>query len=431
MKRVLFSLLLIFPILIQAQQLLSLKAAIDTTLENSFGIRIAENNVAISKINNHPGVAGALPTVNASITDNQSLTNVNQQLNNGTEITKSNASGNALNSSLTAGMLLFNGFKVVATKEKLEQLQKQSELLLNQEIQNTIAQVMTTYYDVVRQQEYLKIIRTNREVSETRLEWVRQKLAAGLANEADLLQSQLDLQSAEQSEGTQMLVLEQSKTNLVEIMNLKTFRAIEIKDSIIVDGSLQLEKVLEGLKQNPQYLSSGQQIRINEMVVKEVAAQRYPSLRLNTGVNFNRSQSAAGFTLLNQNYGPYAGLSLQVPIYNGSAYKAQKEVATYNVLNAKLQQENLMNSLKADVIKTWQGYTANLEQISRQQTSVELSAKLISIVMERFRQNQSTLLDIKAAQASYESSGYQLVNLSFAAKVAEVELKRLSFQLGN
>lgn len=431
MKRLLISLLLIFPILLQAQQLFSLKAAIDSTLENAYGIRIAENNVAISKINNHPGVAGALPTVNASITDNQSLTNVNQELNNGTEITKSNASGNSLNSSLAAGILLFNGFKVVATKEKLEQLQKQSELLLNQEIQNAIALVMTAYYDVVRQQEYLKIIRTNLEVSRTRLEWVKQKLAAGMANEADLLQSQLDLQAAEQSERSQMLVLEQSKTNLQEIMSLRTYQKIEVNDTIVVDGGLQLEKVLDGLKQNPQYLSSGQQIRINEMIVKEVAAQRYPSLRLNTGVNFNRSQSAAGFTLLNQNYGPYAGLSLQLPIYNGNAYKAQKEVAVYNVQNARLQQENLMNSLKADVIKTWQGYSANLDQISRQQSSVELSAKLISILMERFRLNQATLLDIKAAQASYENSGYQLVNLSFAAKVAEVELKRLSFQLGN
>ena len=431
MKRLLISLLLIFPILLQAQQLFSLKAAIDSTLENAYGIRIAENNVAISKINNHPGVAGALPTVNASITDNQSLTNVNQELNNGTEITKSNASGNSLNSSLAAGILLFNGFKVVATKEKLEQLQKQSEFLLNQEIQNAIALVMTAYYDVVRQQEYLKIIRTNLEVSKTRLEWVKQKLAAGMANEADLLQSQLDLQAAEQSERSQMLVLEQSKTNLQEIMSLRTYQKIEVNDTIVVDVGLQLEKVLDGLKQNPQYLSSGQQIRINEMIVKEVAAQRYPSLRLNTGVNFNRSQSAAGFTLLNQNYGPYAGLSLQLPIYNGNAFKAQKEVAVYNVQNARLQQENLMNSLKADVIKTWQGYSANLDQISRQQSSVELSAKLISIVMERFRLNQATLLDIKAAQASYENSGYQLVNLSFAAKVAEVELKRLSFQLGN
>lgn len=76
-------------------------------------------------------------------------------------------------------------------------------------------------------------------------------------------------------------MVEQSKTSLQEIMSMKSFAVpVEVQDTILVDQALQLERVLEGLKQNPQYLSSGQQIRINEIVVKEVAAQRYPSLRL-------------------------------------------------------------------------------------------------------------------------------------------------------
>lgn len=70
---------------------------------------------------------------------------------------------------------------------------------------------------------------------------------------------------------------------------------------------------------------------------------RFPSLRLNTGYNLNRSQSDAGLTLLNQNYGPYAGLTLQIPVYNGNAYKIQKETAVSNVDNAKLQQQSLLN----------------------------------------------------------------------------------------
>lgn len=84
--------------------------------------------------------------------------------------------------------------------------------------------------------------------------------------------------------------------------------------------------------------------------------------------------------------------------YNGNAYKAQKEVATFNVMNARLQQENLLHSLKADAIRTFQSYTTNLQQLELQQGTVELSAKLIAIVMERLPGlNQATLLDIKAA----------------------------------
>ncbi|MBK7215464.1 MAG: TolC family protein [Bacteroidales bacterium] len=413
------------------QTLLTLKAAIDTTLRNSFDIRIAANNVNISKINNNAGVAGALPTVSASIADNQSLTNVNQELNSGTEIKKSNAAANSLTSSVTAGMLLFNGFKVMATRERLDLLQKQSEVLLNSEIQNSIAAVMTAYFDIVRQQQYLKIIRATLDVSKNKLDIIKRKKDVGMANDADYLQAMIDVNTAEQTERNQLLVIDQAKTGLQQIMSQNRYYSFDVTDSISLDKSLQINNILAYLKQNPQYHYSEHQIRINEQIVKEVAAQRYPSLRFNTGVNFNRSQSAAGFTLLNQTYGPYAGLSLQVPIYNGNAYKVQKETAVYNLQNSKLQQENLLNDLNASAVRVFQSYSTNLEQVESQQKSLEMAQQLINVVMQRFSLNQATILDVKAAQASYESAGYQLVNLSFAAKISEIELKRLTYQLGN
>ena len=134
---------------------------------------------------------------------------------------------------------------------------------------------------------------------------------------------------------------------------------------------------------------------------------------------------------MNQNVGPYAGISLQVPIYNGNTYKTQKKTAQVNVDNAKIQLESLFTALTADALKTFHAYQTSLEQISSQQNSVDLSAKLIQVVLQRFSVNQATILDVKAAQASFENSGYQLVNLSYAAKIAEIELKRLKYQLAN
>ena len=49
--------------------------------------------------------------------------------------------------------------------------------------------------------------------------------------------------------------------------------------------------------------------------------------------------------------------------------------------------------------------------------------------MQRFKSNLATILDVKAAQLSYENAGYLLVNLQYAAKSAEIELKRLIYRL--
>src|SRR5665647_273403 len=142
MKNLYFYLLIFLPVVSFAQPLISLKNAIDTTLINSFDIRIAGNNVEISKINNAYGVAGGLPLISASATDNQSISKVNQKLNSGTEIAKTSVNGNTLTSNVTLGMLLYNGRRVVATKERLNRLQNQSELLFNIQVQNSIATVM-------------------------------------------------------------------------------------------------------------------------------------------------------------------------------------------------------------------------------------------------------------------------------------------------
>jgi len=328
-------------------------------------------------------------------------------------------------------MLLFNGFRIVATKGRLEHLQSLSQLNLNIAIQNSLATVMTKYYDIIRQQEYLKINRSSLDVSKQKLDIVTARKNVGMANEADYLQALIDVNASEQNLKTQQLEVDQAKTDLLQIMSQKQYYPISVNDSIEVDRSIELNTVTYYLIQNPQYLSAEQQIRINEQIVKEVSTLRYPTLRLNTGYNLNRSQSSAGQLLLNQNYGPFAGVNLQIPIYNGNAYRVQKKVAEFNVDNAVLAQQSLLNSLTSDAVKMYQSYNNTLQQLDSQKNTIQMSDRLVKLVLRRFQVSQATILDVKAAQASYETTGYQLVNLKYAAKVAEIELKRLMYQLGN
>jgi len=431
MKKTFIYLALFLPLLGAAQKTITLKGAIDTTLSNSFDIQIAGNNLEISKINNTRGVAGGLPVVSASVNDNQSVTNINQEFNTGAQISKSSTTGNTMNSSITAGIVLFNGFRIVATKGKLEYLQSLSQLQLNLAIQNSIATVMTKYYNIIRQQEYLKILQSSLDVSQQKLDIVTARKSVGMANDADYFQALIDVNTAEQNIKSQQLLVDQAKTDLLQIMSQKQYYPISVTDSIVVDRSIELNTVTNYLKQNPEYLSAEQQININRQIVKEVSALRFPTLRFNTGYNLNRTKSSAGQFLLNQNYGPYAGLNLQIPIYNGNVYKIQKKTAVFNVNNAVLDQDNLLNALTSDAVKIHQSYTATLVQLDSQRKSIQTSAKLIKLVIQRFQVSEATLLDVKAAQESHETTGFRLIDLNYEAKLDEIELKRLMYQLGN
>ena len=429
MKNVILSILLLIPIIVGAQVPVTIANAIDTALINNYDIRIAKNNSEIGKINNTYGMAGGLPSVNASAGDNKSVLNLQQNTSSGIDISKNNVNSNSYNAGVTAGIVLFNGFRIIAVKGRLNLLQTQSELQLNQQIQTTIAAVMETYYDIIRQQSYLNIIQSSLDISSKKLEIVKDRYKVGMANEADLLQAQMDLNTAQQNLKGQLLIIDQDKISLLQLMAVKQFFPITVIDTISIDKSIRKDTIINYLENNPQYLSAEQQIKINEQIVKEQRAQRYPSIRASAGYNLNYSSSSAGFNLFTQNYGPTVGATIQIPIFNGNIYKIQQEVALYNVKNATLQKESLLTALKADAIKTYQSYESTLQQLDSQQKSYQDAGKLVNIVIQRFRLNQATILDVKAAQDSFESAGYMFVNLKYAAKVAEIELKRLIYQL--
>jgi len=428
MKKYLIYFALLFPIVAQSQQL-TLRAAIDTALKNNFDIRIARNNLEIDKLNNNYGVAGGLPTVAGDAGDNGSLNNVYQKFSNGTTSSTSNGTNNALNAGVTASMTLFNGFKIVATKERLACIQQQSELLLNQQIQSSVGDIMLQYYDIIRQESYLKIIQNSLDVSQKKLDIVNERDKVGMADAMDLLQARMDVNSAAQNIKLQQAVIDEAKTDLSLLMSAKKFASFDINDSIVADSTIIMDSITNYLVRNPQYLSADQGVKINEQIIKEVSALRYPSLKLNAGYDYSNANSSYGTIEMNRIYGPSAGLTLQIPIYDGNAYRIKKKTAEFDLANAKLDKESLLTTLKASAIKTYLAYSTALKQLESQRKNYVLAKKLVSVVLQNFKENQATILDVKAAETTYEEAAYLLVNLQYSAKAAEIKLKELVYNL--
>ncbi|MEO6229011.1 MAG: TolC family protein [Ferruginibacter sp.] len=124
------------------------------------------------------------------------------------------------------------------------------------------------------------------------------------------------------------------------------------------------------------------------------------------------------------------GITIGVPIYNGSIFRRQQKVAEINVRNADLNVQAIKRDYEAQVVKSYQSYITTLKQLETEKENYELSNQLLELALKRFQFRQATIVEVKNAQQSFEASGYRLVNLSFAAKTSEIELKRLSNQLG-
>lgn len=428
-KWILYIALLLSPAALQAQQL-TLHDAVETALRNNLGIQLARNNATAAGINNSYGIAGGLPQVSATGSDMEQVTSIKQEYANpANNKSSNNASSNNVSAALNASMLLYNGNRVKNAHHRLSMIESQSQQQLSSRALNLVYNVMLRYYDIIRQQSYARTLNASIDVSRGKLEIVKAQQSAGVANNADLFQAQVDLNTQVQNLQAQQLVIEQAKTDLLTLLTLKPDSAINISDTILVDKAMELGPVLSAIQSNPDINAADEQITINEYIQRETAAQRYPSLSANAGYNFSHTKNAAGFSLLNQSYGPFGGIGVSIPIFNGNIYRKQTEIAAINVKNAQLQRDTLVINYTSNAVKNWQAYNNNLQQLETAKANYDLSGKLLDLVMQRFQLKQATIVDVKNAQDSFENAGYLLVNVSFSAKAAELRLKFYAHQL--
>lgn len=415
---------------VQAQQVISLNEAIKTALKNSYDIQLVESGLAIAKNNNDLGVAGALPTVSATANDNKTTSTLQQKYTDPTRnTTKSGVEGTNITAGLTASLVLFNGYRIVATKDRLAAIEKQNQSLLEAQLLNTTSLVMQQYFNIVRQQAYLKTIDKSIEASQQRLDIVKTRQQIGVANEADLLQSNLDLNALIQAKQNQLLIIDQAKADLLHTMVMPSSTLVSIQDTIAIDANLKLADIETKMKVNPNLQSAEQLININQFIEKETRALTYPTLRATSGYNFTSSQSAAGFSLLNENYGPFVGLNLSVPLYAGGASKKSIKNAQINTSRAKIQYQSTEKDMSTALYKTFQTYQNNLQQTPIEIQNYSMSQSLLQLVMQKYQLGQATMVEVKQAQQSFETAGFRLISLRYTAKIAEIELKRLSNQL--
>ncbi|MGQ4827574.1 TolC family protein, partial [Enterococcus faecalis] len=90
---------------------------------------------------------------------------------------------------------------------------------------------------------------------------------------------------------------------MLNLIFVRPDSAIVVKDTIIIDNQINFQEIRNAALQNPQISAAEQQIKINQLLERETAALRAPTLRGTTGFNYSNTTSAAGFILQNQSSG--------------------------------------------------------------------------------------------------------------------------------
>ena len=129
------------------------KEALEITLENNFGIKIANNNLEVAKNNTSIYNTGFLPT--AAISSGANYSKIIKQLHSQTGDSKSTTGAvtKSYNASLGLNYTIFDGLGRKYNYQQLKETYNLSELQAKETIENTYLQLFTVYFQIARLSE--------------------------------------------------------------------------------------------------------------------------------------------------------------------------------------------------------------------------------------------------------------------------------------
>ena len=165
-----------------AQDSLTVEQAVAYALKNNFDILLSRNDSAIAAINYDYRNAAFLPRLNASGTFLSNTNNQKQTLADGSERERNDIRSKNLNAALNLNWTVFDGMRMFLLRDQLGVAVTQGNLVVKSAVINTVANVITTYYDIVRQRQQLQNSEEQMALAADRLRLAQYKFDIGLQN---------------------------------------------------------------------------------------------------------------------------------------------------------------------------------------------------------------------------------------------------------
>ena len=407
----------------------TLKSCLETGLEKNYSIRLVRNQEQISKNNATIANAGYLPTLDLSAKYSGTVDNTETKARATGETTTTNGVfDHTMNAGLSLNWTLFDGFKIQANYSRLKELERQGETLTRIAIEDFIASMTAEYYNYIQQQIRLKNFRYAMSLSKERLRIVEERYIVGNFSRLDLQQARVDYNADRAQYMKQQESVKASLIRLNELMaNENMTQTVAINDSIIdLNTLLSFDELWQStLNNNASLLKSEQNKNLASLEMKTVKSRNYPYLKLNAGYGYTLNKYDISSTMQRDNLGFNFGVTMGFNLFDGNRRREIKN-ARIAIENAQLQQEDMRQTLKADLSNLWQAYQNNIEMLELERENLISAIENHEIASERYMLGNLSGIEMREAQKSLLDAEERILSAEYDTKMCEISLLQLS-----
>ena len=414
---------------LHAQQHYTLKSCLEIGLEKNYSIRMVRNEEQISKNNATVSNAGYLPTLDLSAGFSGNINDTETTARaTGEKAKTTGVFDKTLNAGLNLNWTLFDGFKIQANYARLKELERQGETLTRIAIEDFIADLTAEYYNYIQQQIRLKNFHYAMSLSKERLRIVEERYIVGNFSRLDLQQARVDYNADRAQYMKQQEAVESSRISLNELMaNEDMSQSITVNDSIIdLNTLLSFEELWQStLANNASLLRTEQGKKLADLEMKAVKSRNFPYLRLNAGYGYTLNKYEISANSRRDNLGLNFGVTMGFNLFDGNRRREIKN-ARIAIENAQLQQDDMRQTLKADLSNLWQAYQNNIEMLKLERENLIAAIENHEIASERYMLGTLAGIEMREAQKSLLDAEERILKAEYDTKMCEISLLQLS-----
>jgi outer membrane protein TolC len=429
LKMLLVPAILVFllPCQVKSQERISLADAIRIGLENNFQIRIIENTVEIARNNNRWGTAGLFPTISLGVNQTNRYDNLPGQMD---PDDRSRTITSRVAPYVNLQWILFSGFNVHMTKDKLAALEAFSEGNAVIVVENTIQGIILAYYNALLQLETLKTLDELKQLSRDRYDYVTYRKDLGAAVTYDVLQAKNAYLDDSTNYLLQQLNVENAFLYLRLLLGEESDMKYELTDEFaVVEQEFIYDSLFARMRDNNANLRN--QYINQEILKKDVSIARsaaYPYLSLNAGFDHfnNRIEVIDDATSFTNNLDFYVNFTLGFNLSNGGIVRRAIQNARIGEEIGFLEMAELEVSLSNQLKNAFDLYNIRKQLYEVSLVNVESATLNLEISTDKFRSGAINSFNFRDVQIIYLRASVARLQAIFNLIDTHSELLRLS-----
>jgi outer membrane protein TolC len=326
---------------------------------------------------------------------------------------------------LQASQVIYNSDVLQAAKAAKYSRQYYKENVLSSQI-NVVSDVSKAFFDVLLSQKQLDILNEDITRLQRSLKDAYNRYQAGVSDKIDYKQATISLNNSLASRKQTAEAINSKEAYLKQIMGISAGHNL-----ILSYDSTRYEQEAS--------IDTNQRLDVNNRIEYRLL-QTQKNLE-GVNVNYYRygflpSVSAVGsynwiylsdrFSNLYNNSYPnaYAGLSLSIPIFQGTKRLQNLSKARLQVDRTDLDIENSANTINTEYVQALAGYKSNYTSWLLIKQNVDLAKDVYKVVSLQYREGVKTYLDVIVAQSDLRTAELNYYNALFQLLSSKIDLEK-------